>query len=192
MQIAVKEMLHLLRRNSAAGIRHAEQQLAAAFFQFHRDRAAGRRKFQRIGQQMIQELLHGAGVNRADAALHGADEFQVDPQHLRQIAGAFADLANQLYQICVPQRGRLRCSQIFSGGKAVHQPQQPVKALIQHCGLGIQHGILFPRFRRNGLRRGKVEVAEQTAHLIGKIGEQRGQIFLNLTHGKHLLSSQMA
>ena len=54
---------------------------------------------------MIQELLHGAGMNRADAALHGADEFQVDPQHLRQIAGAFADLANQLYQICVPQRG---------------------------------------------------------------------------------------
>lgn len=135
MQIAVKEMLHLPRPKFAAGIRHAEQQLAAAFFQFHRDRAAGRRKFQRIGQQMIQELLHGAGVNRADAALHGADEFQVDPQHLRQIAGAFADLANQLYQICVPQRGRLRCSQIFSGGKAVHQPQQPVKALIQHAAL---------------------------------------------------------
>ena len=141
---------------------------------------------------MIQELLHGAGVNRADTALHGADEFQVDPQHLRQIAGAFADLSHQLYQICVPQRGRLRFSQIFGGGEAVHQPQQPVKALIQHCGLGIQRRILLPRFRRNRLRRGEIEVAEQTAHLIGKIGEQRGQIFVILTHRKHLLSSQRA
>ena len=121
-----------------------------------------------------------------------APQGQPHPGMGHQRLGAVHQLRQPRHQLHILRLQRLCLRDQGGGGEIVHQPQQPVKALIQHCGLGIQHGILFPRFRRNGLRRGKVEVAEQTAHLIGKIGEQRGQIFLNLTHGKHLLSSQMA
>lgn len=66
LETAVKKMLQPFRRDTAAGIRHAEQQLLSPLFQLYGDGAAGSSEFQRVGQQMIEQLFHGGGTDGAD------------------------------------------------------------------------------------------------------------------------------
>ena len=107
LETAVEQMGHPLRRDAAAGVTDGQPQSFTAFFQFHRDGAAGRCKFQRVGKQVIKHLLHGGRMNGADPPIHGADKFQLNPQLFCQIRRGLADLRDQLYQISVPQRQRL-------------------------------------------------------------------------------------
>ena len=104
LKAAVEQMGHPLRRDAAASVANGQPQSLTTFFQLHRDSAAGRCKFQRVGEQVIKHLLHGGRMNGADPPIHGADKFQLNTQLFCQIRRGLADFRDQLYQISVPQR----------------------------------------------------------------------------------------
>lgn len=51
-----------------------------------------------------------------------------------------------------------------------------IKPLLQYGGLGIQHSVLLPALRRNGLCRRQIQIGSAAAHLPGNARQQRRQI----------------
>ena len=138
MEVAVEQKGDLVLRNAAAGIRHGQKHPPGDKLQLHRDGAPGRREFEGVGEQLIDQLLDGEIVERTDVMGGGAAELQPDVPQIGQTLGGVADHLDGLHHVPVPNRKGTLLPQRAGHVQIVHQTQQLIVALIQQGGLGIQ------------------------------------------------------
>ena len=182
VEIAVKQVGDLILWNAAAGVRHGQKHPPGRKPQLHGDGSAVGGEFQGVGEQLIEQLLHGKKVKRADVALHGAAELQPDVPEGGQTLGGVTDLADSLHQIPVPDRQRPFLAQGARRVQIVYQPQHPIIALVQQGSLGVQLRVPLP-FRGGGqLGGGQVHIRQRAAQLDGNIGKYGGNIEHFLVH----------
>ena len=183
VKIAVKQGLQLVLRHAAAGIRHGQPQKAAAPAHLHRDRTAGRCEFERVGQQLVDQLLQMVGRHGADVLFHRRAEAQRQSQFRRQRLSPEAQLLHQGHHVRVLQRQGLAVGQQGGVGEVDCQPQQTVAALVQQSCLRVQLRVLLPCRRRRQLGRRQLQGAERIAQLRRDTGKQLRLVLGLLFHG---------
>ena len=192
VEVAVKQGREPLIRDALSGIGDRQQHQTVFHLQLHRDGAAGVREFKGIGQKLVHCLLQRGRRHGTDMALHGADEPQLQTQQGRQISNLLADLADQGDDVPILEGQRGAVGEPGSGGQAVHQPEQPVIALVQEGGLLIQRRVVFPGLGRRQLGHRQMQIAQGGPELGRYIGKQGCQAVFVLFHGKLLSGARGA
>ena len=116
-----------------------------AELQLHRDGAPGRREFEGVGEQLIEQLLHARGseTRRRDRRRSQRNSSRMSRRSARPWAAPHIIWTASTRSRSRSGRG-LSCPMRARHVQIVHQPQQLVIALIQQGGLGVQLRIPLP------------------------------------------------
>lgn len=175
IQITLEDVGKALRLDAAARVGHGELNMALAAFDAHADRAALRREFQRVGEQVQKRALEHGGVECDDVALVAGGKAQRDAAQREKRLGTLAERVAEADDIVIAQPEASALHQLARVGEVADQTQHLMAAHRENGCIFIQHGVGLTRFRRREtVRRGK-HVRHRGAELGRNVRQDLGQ-----------------